>query len=106
MIIMAVELMAVAEQLIGGVSGPKTQVLIYVFYCKRKRLSEIKVLQFPRFHPHIGTTFVVFGLSVWKVLKKAIAQLNIWWENFCSSSKIRENCETFLSLNFCRLRYI
>ena len=30
MIIMAVELMAAAEQLTGGVSGPSTQVSIYI----------------------------------------------------------------------------
>ena len=38
-------------------------------------------------------------------VKKAIAQLNIRRENFRASPKIHKNCETFLSLNFCRLRY-
>ena len=39
------------------------------------------------------------------MLKKAIAQ-KIHRENFCALAKIHENRETFLSLNFCRLRYI
>ena len=43
--------------------------------------------------------------SALKVLKKAIAQ-KIRRENFRISSKIYENCKTFLSLNFCHLRYI
>ena len=47
---------------------------------------------------------VCFALSVWKVLKKAIAKMNIDGENFHNSSKICKNCKTFLSLNFCRLR--
>ena len=45
---------------------------------------------------------MVFGLSVYKVLQKANAELNIHRENFCDSSKIRE---TFLSLNFIHLLY-
>ena len=40
------------------------------------------------------------------MLKKAIAQLNIRRENFRGSLKIRKNRETFLPLDFCRLRYI
>ena len=36
---------------------------------------------------------------IWKVLKKATAELNIHQENFCNSSKIRKSCKTFLSLN-------
>ena len=38
-------------------------------------------------------SFVVFASPVWKVLKKAIAELNICRENFCGSLKIRENRE-------------
>ena len=54
----------------------------------------------------IGKTFLVFALSVWKVLKKAIAQLNLFQENFCASSKFHKNCKTFLLPNFYHLRYI
>ena len=35
-----------------------------------------KVSQFTIFYPNEGKTFTVFASSVWKVLKKAIAQLN------------------------------
>ena len=33
----------------------------------------------------------VFASSVWNVLKKAIVQRNIHWENFCGSMKICKN---------------
>ena len=67
------------------------------------KLSERKVLQFTGFHPSVGKTFTFFASSVWKVMKKAIAQLSIRRDNFHDSSKIRE---TFLSLNFCCLQDI
>ena len=65
-------------------------------YRKRQKLSERKVLRFTGFH-----TNVVFALSIWNVLKKDIAELNIYQENFRDSSKIRENrkfssCLTFV----------
>ena len=54
-----------------------------VVHCKRQKLSERKVSQFTGIHPNVGKTFVVFALSAWKVLKKAIAKLNICWESSC-----------------------
>ena len=74
-------------------------------YCKWYKLSERKVLQFIGFHPNVGKVFVVFASSLWKVLKEAIAELNIRWKTFSNSSKICKNCETFLSLKFCGLQY-
>ena len=53
---------------------------------------------FTGFHPNVGKTFAVFTLSVWKALKKAIAQLNIRWKSFRGLLKI---CETMISLDFC-----
>ena len=35
-------------------------------------------------YPNVGKTFAVFASSVRKVLKKAIAELNICRESFCS----------------------
>ena len=55
-------------------------------------------MQFTEFHPNVGKIFAVFASSVWKVLKKAIAQLNIRRKNFHGSLKI---WETFFLLNFC-----
>ena len=49
---------------------------------------------------------MAFASSVWTVLKKAIAEVNICQENFHNSSKICKNRKTFLSLDFCHLRYI
>ena len=56
-----------------------------------------------RFYPNVGRTFAVFASSVLKMLPllKALASL----ENFCDSSKIHDNSETFLSRYFGRLRY-
>ena len=54
---------------------------------------------------NVEKNFVVFA---WKVLKKAIGQLdNVCdclhlLENVCDSSKICKNCKTFLTLDFCR----
>ena len=70
-------------------------------YFERQKLSNRKVSQLTGFHPNVRKTLAVFALSIRKLLKKAIAQLNICRENFCGSSKIRK---TFLSLNFCCLR--
>ena len=39
---------------------------------------------------------MVFTSTVWKMLKKAIAELNIHRQNFCNSSKICQNHETLL----------
>ena len=39
------------------------------------------------------------------MLKKAIAELKNRWDNFHDSSKIHENRETSLLLDFCRLQY-
>jgi len=50
---------------------------------------------------NFGKTFTGLASSVLKVLKKAIAQK----ENFDISSKICENRETFLPLDFCHLQY-
>jgi len=72
----------------------------------QQKLSERQILWFPRFHPNIGKTFAVFASPVLKVPKKAIAQLNIHLENFWKSSKICENCTSFLLCSFCRLQYI
>ena len=69
-------------------------------YCKRQKLSERKILWFTGFH-----TNVVFALSVWNVLKKDIAELNIYQENFRDSSKICEN-RKFSLFNFCHLPYV
>ena len=60
-----------------------------------QKLSKRKVSRFTGFHASIEKTL---ASSVWRVLKEAIAELNNHWENFCSSLKIHENCETFLSL--------
>ena len=43
---------------------------------------------------------MIFASTVTKVLKKAIAKLNICRENFHDSFKIRESCETFSRLTF------
>ena len=67
-------------------------------YHNRQKLSERKVSQFAVFHPNGLKTFAVFASSLWKVLKKAIAELR-------KLSKIHKNHKTFLSLNFCHLRY-
>ena len=76
------------------------------FYHKRQNSSNRKILWFSGFHPNVGKTFAVSTSTVWKVLKKAIVQLNIHQENFCGLLKIPENCKAFLSLNFCYLRYL
>ena len=39
--------------------------------------------------------FAVFASSVWEVLKKAIAKLNIHGRNFHDSWEIHKNCKTF-----------
>ena len=57
----------------------------------RQKLNERKVLWYTGFHPNVAKTLAVFTSSVWKVLKKAIAQLNICREKFCNSSIICEN---------------
>ena len=46
-------------------------------------INDRKVSLFTGFHPIIGKTFTVFASSACKMLKKAIAQLYLWWENFC-----------------------
>ena len=57
------------------------------------------------FYPNVGKTFTVFASSALKVLKKDITQI-IYPENFRESSKIHENCKTFLSRNFRCLWYM
>ena len=61
-------------------------------YCKRPKSS-----RFTGFHPNVGKTFAAFALTVWKVLKKDIAELNICWKKFRNSSKIRDNREISLA---------
>ena len=46
-------------------------------YLKWQKLSKRKVLWLTGFYPNVGKTFAVFTLTVWKVLKKAFAELNI-----------------------------
>ena len=60
------------------------------------KLCEREVLQL------LGKTFAVFVSSVWNMLTKIIAQ-NIRRENFPDSLKF---CKTFLSCDFCYLRYM
>ena len=74
----------------------KPYTYMYIYH-KRQQLSERKVSRFAGFNPNVGKTFTVYTL----IVKKAIAQLKICWENFCGSSKICKNHEIFLSLNFC-----
>ena len=61
-------------------------------------INDRKVALFTGFHPIIGKTFTVFASSACKMLKKAIAQLYLCWENFCDSSKKPQN--------FCRLTFV
>ena len=75
-----------------------------IVYHKRQKLSKRKVSGFTRFHTNVGKTFAVIVSTVWKVQKNAIAELSFRQENFCDSSKIRKNCKTVFSLNFCRLQ--
>ena len=83
--------------------------LLHCTYCKRQKLSEIKVSWFTGFHSNVGKTFAVFASSVWIVLKKAIAQLKHSSENFCYSSKIHKiaklSCVTFAvySIQLCAI---
>jgi len=64
-------------------------------------LSNRKVSQLTGFHPNGGKTCLLFALSVWAVIKKAIAELKIRQEVLWSIKlKIRKNRETFLSLKF------
>ena len=68
-------------------------------------------MQFTEFHPnvHEGKTFAVFASSVHKikVLKKAIAQLKLHWENFHDSSKIKKAAKfALLYLIKCIARYV
>ena len=67
------------------------------------KVKREKILQFTGFHPSVGKPFVVF--TVWKVLKKAIAQMNFSLENSQFIENPR-NCGTFFPLDFCRLWYI
>ena len=47
-----------------------------------------KFYDFIGFYPNLVESFAVFALFVWKLLKKAIAELNICQENFQDSLKI------------------
>ena len=42
---------------------------------------------FNGFHSNVRKTFVAFASSVWKVLNKAITQLEICWQNFRDPQK-------------------
>ena len=63
---------------------------LYIYYLKRQKLNERKVLQFTGFHPNVGKTFAGLASSVLKVLKKAIA-IKVHHENFRVLSKIHES---------------
>ena len=92
-------------QIFNTMKIPDTKVFCTKYLNNRQKLSKRQVLRFPGFHPNVGKTFVVFASSVLKVPKKAIAQLNIHLKNFHGSSKICENCTSFLLRSFCCLRY-
>ena len=82
--------------------------MMYIIVCtyrKQLKLSERKVLWFTGFRSNVGNTLVDLASSALKVLQKSIAH-KIIRENFCGSSQICKNCETFLSLNFYCLRYV
>ena len=46
----------------------KNGVVLKIMYRKRQKLSERKSLRFTEFYPNLGKTFVIFALSVLKVL--------------------------------------
>ena len=62
---------------------------------KRQKLSKKKVSQFTGSQPNAGKAFAVFTSTVWKLLKKAIAELNIRQENFQDLSKIHKKLRNF-----------
>ena len=51
-------------------------------------LSKRKVLRLTGFYPSVGKIFVVFASFVWKVPKKAIAELNIIYQKSAKTVKL------------------
>ena len=66
------------------------------------KVKQEEVLRFAGFHLNVGKTFAVFVSLVWKVLKKAIAQTEHFWNNFRDSSENHESfsCVTFVVYPF------
>ena len=55
---------------------------------------------FTALRPNEGKTFAAFALSVWKVLKKAVAQLKICQETFAVCQKSVKTTKLFSRLAF------
>ena len=62
-----------------------------------KSQVRVKDPQCTRIHLNVGKTMAVFASSVWKVLKKAIAKLNI---TFVIHQKSAENAQLFSHATF------